>query len=50
MLAINMKGTYLFFKMFWFVLAYALASGSFPVTRSEVNMQASRDRQAVARG
>jgi O-antigen ligase len=29
MLANSTKGTYLFFKIFWFVLAYALASGGY---------------------
>jgi O-antigen ligase len=28
MLVANLKGTYLYFKLFWLVLAYALASGS----------------------
>lgn len=31
----NMKGTYLFFKIFWFVIAYSLASGTYAVARSE---------------
>jgi O-antigen ligase len=48
MLAINAKGTYLYDKTFWLVLAYALASGSYAVARSEVYLQAVRSRKTTA--
>jgi hypothetical protein len=34
MLVQNLKGTYLFFKIFWFVLAYAAASGTYVIARA----------------
>jgi O-antigen ligase len=48
MLANNLKGTYLFFKIFWFVLAYAVASGSYVIARSEAYLQPSRTRKNEA--
>jgi O-antigen ligase len=34
-LAINTSGTYLYYKLVWFALAYAVASGSYAVVRSD---------------
>jgi O-antigen ligase len=42
MLAINMKGTYLYDKLFWLVLASALASGSYAVAGSDACRRSGR--------
>jgi O-antigen ligase len=39
LLAINLKGTYLMFKLFWVVLAYALASSSYALASSKNCLQ-----------
>jgi O-antigen ligase len=39
LLAVNMKGTLLYTKMLWVVLAYALASGSYAVASSRNHWQ-----------
>ncbi len=38
-LAINLKGTYLYVKLFWVVLAYALASGSYALASATKHLQ-----------
>jgi hypothetical protein len=40
LLAINLKGTYLYYKIFWIVLAYALASGSYAIAATRARSQA----------
>jgi O-antigen ligase len=40
LLAINLKGTYLYYKIFWVVIAYALASGTYAVAASRSRLQA----------
>jgi O-antigen ligase len=40
LLAINLKGTYLYYKVFWVVLAYALASGSYAVVATNSRLHA----------
>jgi hypothetical protein len=40
LLAINLKGTYLYYKIFWVVLAYALASGTYAVAASRARVRA----------
>jgi O-antigen ligase len=46
-LANSMKGTYLFFKIFWLMLAYALASGTYNVARPQVHLQSVRSRKTT---
>jgi O-antigen ligase len=45
MLVQNLKGTYLFFKIFWFVLAYAAASGTYVIGRARVYSPSVRFRK-----
>ena len=39
MLVINMNGTYLYYKLFWLVLAYALASGGYALASAGNSLQ-----------